>query len=254
MTSCDTEQQMAYFGETETTGAASERDDANGSLEILADSQVSSPDESLLEALLAAERFNASGFYKSCREILTPTLDLAYALSLEIRRGGEPAIQVALARLSQKRKRKISANKFALIALELTAKPETVSERKQCSSHASILKVAHDEGVSKAQFADWFRKKNIRDCRRKAAKKAGSRAERQASYGLQSLYPSDPDECPTLRIEIRSGAHVLTEFTAQLVRSSCCEVSQQAKLLESEQDVGSILRKLAEYFEPRPRR
>lgn len=244
----------AYFGETETTGVASERDDANGSLEILASAQVPSPDESLLEALLAAERFDCRSFYKSGREILTPTLELAYSLSLEIRNGGETAIQIALARLSSRRKRKISVNKVELIALELTAKPQTVSEHKQCSSHASILKVAHDEGVSKGQFADWFSLKKIKDCRKKAAKKAGSRAGRQTPPKLRSLYPSDLDEYPTLHIEIVSGAHVLTELTAQLVRSSCYEVGQQAKLLESGQDVGSILRKLAEYFEPRPRR
>ncbi|MBG0794076.1 hypothetical protein IYY11_11925 [Methylocystis sp. H62] len=243
------DQISACFGESEITGEAKGYPETNNT-----NVRLRSPDESLREALLAAERFNARGFYKSGREILTPTLELAYALNLEIRNGGETAIQVALARLSQKRKRKISVNKVELIALELTAKPQTVSERKQCSSHASILKVAHDEGVSKEQFADWFREKKIKDCRRKAAKKAGSRAERQTESRLQSLSPSNPDEYPTLHIEIRSGAYVLAELTAQLVRMTGLEVRAQALLLESEQDVESILRQLAEYFESRARR
>jgi len=159
--------QPAYFGGSEISSdvrRSGNATDANAVDPIGAEAL--SPDESLLSALHAAERFDSSGFYKTGRERLTPTLVLAYSLSVEIRKGGKNAIQVAIDRLSPARQRKISASKVELIALELTAKPQNVSQRKLCSSHASILKVAREERVSKEQFAEWLRGQKIKDCRR----------------------------------------------------------------------------------------
>ncbi len=246
--------QPAYFGGSEISFDVRRSDVAMDTRVVEPISaEVLSPGESLVNALHEAERFDSRGFYTSGREILTAALAVAYSLSLEIRWGGDTAIQVAVDRLSSKRTRKISAAKIELMALELTAKPQNVSERKLCSSHASILKVARDEGVSKERFADWFRGKKIKDCRRRAARKAQPEAECKKMPDLGRSDWMESEEDPVLRVEIASAEDLLAELTVPLDRLSSVKVSALARLLDSDQAVSSILRNLAELLEPQPK-
>jgi hypothetical protein len=244
--------QPAYFGGSEisidvcrSAGAT----DANAVDPIGA--ETISPDESLLRALHAAERFDGSGFYKSGRERLTPTLEVAYALVVEIKNGGEAATRFAVDHLSRARKRKISSSKIELIALELTAKPQSESERKLCSSHASILKVARGEGVLKEQFAEWFLGQKVKDCRSRATRKARPKVGSTKPPKLERLYPANPDDYPTLRLGLWSGEALLAEHVV-LASMSGPRVGALARLLDSDQAVSSLLRALAEMFEQHP--
>lgn len=233
-----------YFGGSEMSCDVRRSGDATDARAVgPISAEVLSPDQSLLQALLAAESFDSSGFYKTGRERLTPTLEIAYGLSFELKNGGYAAILLAIDRLSSERKRKISAAKIELIALELTAKPQNVAERKHCSSHASILKVARDEGVSKEQFAEWFRGKKIKDCRSRAARQSCAGTEQNCTDAVMA---SQPSVRPILRIVIEGLPTPSLEHRMPLSERALAAINSLFETAHAGMDFSKFLDELAD--------
>ena len=115
------------------------------------------PETPLLRAIDQSARFNGQGFFQNRRANRIAMLVPAHILLLELVRGGEEAIDVAISRFPDGiRERRPSRHKPELIAVQLTAKPENEAQRKLCSDYAAVLMVARVEGISVTEFLTWI--------------------------------------------------------------------------------------------------
>lgn len=189
-----------YFGQGEIARVKHPSDSGDSDITIHNGARESSDHRSFHRALAASAQFDASGFYQSGRERRKPVLVRSYNLFLAIVKVGDWAVELLLQQppLSERR-RKISRSKLELIALEVTAKPTTESQRKQCSSFACVLKAARQESVTIEAFPDWLDDVNIKECRRRAVNQIDSR---EGQPPLDAQIASKPKVRPWLRIAV----------------------------------------------------
>ena len=141
------------------------------------------PNPDFLQALENATRFNGSEFFHNQRERRTALLVQSNILLVEMIKGGDAAIDLAIERLPPDlRQRAPSKKKPELIALQVTAKPETEAHLKTLYGYAPVLFVAQARGLSPDAFREWVPDVNLDDCKVQATKiraalKAGAPVE-----------------------------------------------------------------------------
>lgn len=174
-------------------------------------------DNAFSNALTACDDYPGQQFFQSRTENRLAVLTPAYRLALEIVRGGEPAFDLAASRMSAGlRQRAISRDKPELLAVQVTAKPETSNQRKQCSALASMLMVARVKGLSAEAFPDWASDADLEECRAKAKRiRAALRAG--VAPDLDDDSEAEPEaEAPWVQVTYGRGAKTVEVFTASL--------------------------------------
>jgi hypothetical protein len=184
------------------------------------------PNPGLAAALDACARFDGGSYFQNRRENRVALFVVAYALLLELIRGGEEAVTLAIQRFPPgQRQRAPSRDKRELIALQLAAKPETEAQRKLCSDYASVLMVALARGLSAQQFVQWVGEATVDECKFQATKiravlkaKVPAKLDEEpapaaAPQKPDAATPSEPSQKPHLEIRLIGNTGVLGTLT-----------------------------------------
>ncbi|MBB2962527.1 hypothetical protein [Methylobacterium sp. R2-1] len=207
----------------------------------------------LLRAIEDCAHFNGRGFFQNRRENRIAMLVLAYLLLLELLRGGEEAIKVAISKFPpDARVRRPSMTKPELIAVQLTAKPENEPQRKLCSDYGSLLLVARVKGLSPTDFVGWVEEADIGDCKVKAkriraALKAGAPTEiDEDTPCTASVAEIEP---PWVQISHGRGAEVGGSCSTSINETTLSPVADVIEAGIVNGNLSTVLRRVADMLE-----
>lgn len=211
--------------------------------EVLDESSARATLEVVLNESLALD---ASSFYSD--KHLTPTLTQSYRLLHALIEGGDDALRMALRQppLDQ-RKRAMPRNRLELIALALTAKPQSDLERDRCSSHSCVMKVARNEKVAVEDFPAWFDDPNngVKSCRQRAAKKRSKKLDEPIQ--AQSREPaSPPPDGPWLEISVGNSHECFSKHVASISASAAPRARDLIEKKDADAKAGELLKALAD--------
>lgn len=139
-------------------------------------------------------------------------------------KGGEAAIDLAIERLPPDlRQRPPSKKKPELIALQVTAKPETEAHLKTLYGYAPVLFVARVRGLSPDAFEEWVPNVNLDDCKVQATK---IRAALKAGAPVELDEPEATVEEPWLDIRCGRGRKAIGSYKAKLPEQAYATVAE----------------------------
>ncbi len=205
----------------------------------------------LLDALAECHGYPGQRFFRSRTEHRLAVLTPAYRLALEIVRGGEPAYDVAVRRMPVGlRQRSPSREKPELLAVQITAKPETSSQRKQCSALASLLMVARTTGLSVEEFPVWATEADLEDCRLKAKRiRMALRAGIAPDLDEESDSAITDEETPWVQVSYGHGTKTIETYSTPLSAGSNIKIAAFVKAGIAGIPLPDVLRQVADLLD-----
>lgn len=196
-------------------------------------------------ALKASREFDSAAFFSEAH--LKPTFIQSYRLLNALIAGGDDAVALAMQQAPlNERKRKISLNKPELIALELTAKPQDKKQRKQCSSHACVLKMARKDRVANEQFPAWLEDPNngVKKCRERVAKMRPDRSDVSKPFPRREP-PTPPDNEAWVKLVVGKGSDISAERSESILPLCAAKICD---LIDSATSFGHALEDVAKWL------